>query len=150
MFSVQVSGHQDRQQAAKTSIQVRSDQWAGWRKVSRKKFTGLPGSIICMAVATTWVRPGKGTKCWTMPRRTSMSVLSPAVGLSVRWQTESRKACPRLRNVSLKRYIQTPWLIKCSNSSFLHHSLSHPPGETKRFTSPRPPRACSHIQPRRG
>ena len=36
MFGVQVAGHQDRQPAAKSSVQVRSDQWAGGRKVCRK------------------------------------------------------------------------------------------------------------------
>jgi len=38
------------------------------------------------------------------------------------WQTKlaSLKACPGLRNVSLKRQMSTPcWLRKCSNSSFL-------------------------------
>jgi len=38
MLGVQVTGHQDRQLAAKASVQVRSDQWAGGRKVYRKDF----------------------------------------------------------------------------------------------------------------
>ena len=38
MFGIQVAGHQDRQQAAITSLQVRSDQWAVRRKVCRKDF----------------------------------------------------------------------------------------------------------------
>jgi len=40
----------------------------------------------------------------------------------VRWQTKlaSRKACPELRNASIKRQISTPcWLRKFSNSRFL-------------------------------
>jgi len=45
-----------------------------------------------------------------------MAVPPPVVGLSVRWQ----KACPGLRNVSVKRQISTPcWPRKCSSSSFL-------------------------------
>ena len=38
MFGVQFAGRQDRQPAAKASVQVRSDQWAGKRKVCRKDF----------------------------------------------------------------------------------------------------------------
>ena len=38
MFGVQVAGHQDRQPAAKASVQVRSDPWAGRRKECRKDF----------------------------------------------------------------------------------------------------------------
>ena len=38
MFDDQVAGHQDRQPAAKASVQVRSDQWEGRRKVCRKDF----------------------------------------------------------------------------------------------------------------
>ena len=37
-FGVQVAGLQDRQHAAKASVQVRSDQWAGSRKLCRKDF----------------------------------------------------------------------------------------------------------------
>jgi len=38
MLGVQVAGHQDRLPAAKISVQVRSDKWAGRRKVCRKDF----------------------------------------------------------------------------------------------------------------
>jgi len=43
MFGVQVAGHQDRQPAAKTSVHVRSDQWARRRKVCRKDFHRCTG-----------------------------------------------------------------------------------------------------------
>jgi len=80
-----------------------------------------------MAVASKWVTPGTGTEWWTIPRQTSMVVWPHAVSLSVQWQTKlaSQKACPGLRNVSLKRQMSTPcWLRKCSNSSFLLRTLS--------------------------
>ena len=38
MFDVHVAGHQDRQPAAKASVQVRSDQWAERQKLCRKDF----------------------------------------------------------------------------------------------------------------
>jgi len=43
MFGVQVAGHQDRQPATKASVQVRSDQWAGRRKVCLKDFNRSTG-----------------------------------------------------------------------------------------------------------
>ena len=61
MFGVQVAGHEDRQPAAKASVQVRSNQWAQGERYAARTFTGLPASIICMAVASSWVRPGTGT-----------------------------------------------------------------------------------------
>ena len=56
-------------------------------RYAARTFTGLPASIICMAVASSWVRPGTGTEWRVIPRRTTMAVPNPAVGLSVRWQT---------------------------------------------------------------
>jgi len=38
VFVVEVAGHQDQQFSAETSDQVRSDQWAGRRELSRKNF----------------------------------------------------------------------------------------------------------------
>jgi len=38
ILGVQVAGHLDRQHASKSSVQVRSDQWAGMRKLCRKDF----------------------------------------------------------------------------------------------------------------
>jgi hypothetical protein len=68
---------------------VRSTPISGWggRKVSLKdlhRFAGhcdLNGSDLQMG------RPRTGTEWWTIPRRTRMALLPPAVGLSVRWQT---------------------------------------------------------------
>jgi hypothetical protein len=43
MFGVKVGGHQDRQNATKTSVQVGSEQWAGGRKLSGKDFCRFAG-----------------------------------------------------------------------------------------------------------
>jgi hypothetical protein len=87
VFGVEVAGHQDRQSLAITGGQVRSEQWARRRGVSRKDFHRFEGNGTWMAVASNWVRPGMGTEWWTIPRRTRMAVPPPAVGLSVRWKT---------------------------------------------------------------
>ena len=82
MFGVQVAVHQDRQPAAKAGVQVRSDQWAGRRKVCRKDFhrsTGqhnLYGSFLQLREArhrylvvsnTTPDQYGRATPgCWSV------------------------------------------------------------------------------------
>ena len=43
MFGVEVSSHQDRQSPTETGGQVRSDQWAGRRKVNRKDYARSAG-----------------------------------------------------------------------------------------------------------
>ena len=43
LFGVEVSRHQERQSLAETGGQVRSDQWAGRRKVSRKDYLRFAG-----------------------------------------------------------------------------------------------------------
>jgi hypothetical protein len=77
MFGVEIAGQQDRQAPAETGGQVRSDQWAGRRKVSRKDFRRFAANKTWMAVASKWVRPGTGTEWWTIPRRTKMALPPP-------------------------------------------------------------------------
>ena len=62
MFGVQVAGHQDRQPAAKASVQVPPISGREGEMYAARTFTGLPASIICIAVASSWVRPGTGTE----------------------------------------------------------------------------------------
>ena len=80
-----------------------------------------------MAVTSKWVRSGAGTDWWTVPWRTSMTAPPTAVSLCMQCHPElaSRKTCPGLRKVSIKRQTSTPcWLRKCSNSSFLPRNPS--------------------------
>jgi len=79
MFGVQVAGHQDRQPAAKSSVQVRYDQCAGRRKLCRKDFHRSTGQHNlygnCHQVGEA------------RHRYRVVSNTPPAFGLSVRWQT---------------------------------------------------------------
>jgi len=87
MLGVQVTGHQDRQPAAKASVQIRSDQWAGGRKLCRKDFhrsTGqhnLFGSCLQLSEARHRYR----VLNYITPDQYGRA--TPAVVLSVRWQT---------------------------------------------------------------
>jgi len=87
MFGVDVAGHQDRHPPPKQASRSAPIIGREGESYPARTFTGLPASTICMAVASSWARPGTGTEWWVIPRRTSMAVPPPAVGLSVRWQT---------------------------------------------------------------
>ena len=77
VFDVEDAGHQDRQSPAETGGHVRSDQWAGRRKVAASIIIGLPARVTRIPVASKWVRPGTGTEWWTIPWRTRMVVPPP-------------------------------------------------------------------------
>ena len=63
VFGVQFAGQQDRQHATKASSRSARMSGREGERYAARTFTGLPASRICMAVVSSWVRPGTGTEC---------------------------------------------------------------------------------------
>jgi hypothetical protein len=87
MFGVEIAGHQDRQAPAETVGQVRSDQRALRRKVSRRDFHWFAGQYDLDGGSLQVVQSRDGHLVLDYTTADQDGCATPIVSLYVRWQT---------------------------------------------------------------